>query len=195
MTWAAPPAQHRRRRPGLSTLTTVGLVVSDAELRRTADRLEADLVPIAHAPDVPAMDKLHALFATMTPWQERRRDELRAWYSSHDAATWEKLRHEIRTRVAPLLATIIGQGMRERVFAADRHGHVASLTVSLVQNLDERLACLALTRGAWEAAEQAIATFTRAVTDLLGAPAGAVVLVDPRLLRSWFAPGTDTVTD
>jgi hypothetical protein len=170
-------------------------VVSDAELRRTADRLEADLVPIAHARDVPAMDKLHALFATMTPWQERRRDELRAWYSSHDAATWEKLRHEIRTRVAPLLATIIGQGMQERVFAAGRHGHVASLTVSLVQNLDERLAYLALTRGAWEAAEQAIATFTRAVTDLLGAPAGAVTLVDPRLLRSWFAPGTDMVTD
>jgi hypothetical protein len=172
----------------------VGLVVSDADLRRTADRLEADLAPIAHARDVQAMDKLHAFFATMTPWQERRRDELRAWYSSHDAATWEKLRREIRTRVAPLLANIIGQGVQEGVFATDHHGRAARLTVSLVQNLDERLAYLALTQGAWEAAEQAIAMFTSAVADLLGAPAGVVALVDPRLLRSWFAPETDAVT-
>jgi hypothetical protein len=85
----------------------------------------------------------------MTPWQERRRDELRAWYSSHDAATWEKPRREIRTRVAPLLADIIGQGTREGVFATDRHGRAARLTVSLVQNLDERLAYLVLTQGAW----------------------------------------------
>jgi hypothetical protein len=167
-------------------------VTSDAEARRTADALEADLIPIAHAHDVPAMDKLHGLFAAMTPWRTRRRDHLRAWYSNHDAATLEKPRHEITTRIAPLLAHIIWQGMLEGVFVVDRRDQAARLVVSLVRNLDERLACLALTREPWDAAEQAIALFTDAVADLLGTPAGSVVLVDPRLVRSWFVPETDT---
>lgn len=169
-------------------------VPTDAELRRTADMLAADLTPIVHAPDISAMDKLHGFLATMTPWQTRRRDELRAWYSAHDAVTHDKLRREIKTRVAPLLATIVGQGVREGVFVVDRRDRAARLTVSLMQDLEERLVYLALAKEPWETAEQAVAMVTAAVADLLGAPAGSVVLVDPRLLRSWFAPEPNTAT-
>jgi hypothetical protein len=80
------------------------------------------------------------------------------------------------------------------VFTVDRRDRAARLIVSLVQNLDDRLAYLTLTSASRETAEQAVAMFTEAVADLLGAPAGSVVLVDPRQLRLWFATETDAVT-
>jgi hypothetical protein len=61
------------------------------------------------------------------------------WQSDDNAIVRQKLRPGIADRIAPLLAGIIDQGVREGVFTAVYPEQTALVIVSLVQDLNDRL--------------------------------------------------------
>jgi hypothetical protein len=82
-------------------------------------------------------------------WKAQRRDLLvsllRVWCSDDNAVLRQKLRPGIADRIAPLLADIIGQGVQEGVFTVAYPDQMGRVIVSLIQDLNDRLAELVLT--------------------------------------------------
>lgn len=166
----------------------------EAVVERLADRTAAVLAPAASAPDVPALDKLQRFFAALAGWKLERRELLvallRVWYSDDNAVVRQKLRRGIADRVAPLLALIVGQGREEGVFTAAHPDQAGRVIVSLVQELNERLADLFITdereRGDLREVEDTVSAYTEALERILGVRGGSVVLVEMATLRPWF---------
>lgn len=171
----------------------------EAVVERLADAVAAGLAPVV-ATGGDALDKLNGVFAALATWKVERRDLLmallRVWQSDDNAVLRLKLRPGIAERVAPLLAAIVDQGLRENVFSVPDAEQSARVAVSLVQDLNDRLADLFLAmeagQGEWHALEQAVAAHTDALERILGAPGGSVVLVDLAVLRAWFEIGADS---
>jgi AcrR family transcriptional regulator len=168
----------------------------EAVVDRLADAVAASLAPMVERSDVTALDKLGRFFAALATWKTGWRDLLvallRVWQSDDNAIARQKLRHGIVDRSAPLLAGIVDQGVREGVFTAVYPEQTARVIVSLVQDLNHRLATLFLAtetgQGDWPTVEHTVTAYTDALARVLGAPAGSVVLVDPDVLRRWFEP-------
>lgn len=173
----------------------------EAVVDRLADAVAASLAPMAAEPDAAAMDKLGRFFAALAAWKSRRRDLLiallRVWQSDDNAIVRQKLRPGIAGRIAPLLADVVDQGVREGVFTAPYPDQTARVIVALVQDLNDRLATLLLAtesretgqgdrRSIMRTVEHTIAAYTDALERILGAPTGSVLLVDPDMLRPWF---------
>jgi AcrR family transcriptional regulator len=168
----------------------------EAVVDRLADAVAASLAPVAGRSDAMALNKLDHFFAALATWKTRRRDLLvallRVWQSDDNAIVRQKLRPGIADRIAPLLAGIIDQGIQEGVFTATYPEQTARVIVSLVQDLNDRLATLFLAtetgQGDWLTVEHTVTAHTHALARVLGVPAGSVVLVDPAVLRWWFDP-------
>jgi hypothetical protein len=161
-----------------------------------ADATAATLTPIAGDPDLAALDKLLNFFSALAGWKVQRRDLLvsltRVWCSDDNAVLRQKLRPGIADRIAPLLADIIGQGVQEGVFTVAYPDQMGRVVVSLIQDLNDRLAELLLAakpgQRALPTAEHTIAAYTDALERILGVPAGSVLLVKTQMLRPWFDP-------
>jgi AcrR family transcriptional regulator len=168
----------------------------EAVVQRLADAIAAALTPIADDADVLALDKLLNFFSALSGWKVQRRDLLvsltRVWCSDDNAVLRQKLRPGIAERIAPLLADIIGQGVQEGVFTVAYPDQMGRVVVSLVQDLNDRLAELVLAaepgQRTLRTAEHAVAAYTDALERILGVPAGSVVLVKTQTLRPWFNP-------
>jgi AcrR family transcriptional regulator len=166
----------------------------EAVVERLADRTAAVLAPIADDPDPPALDKLGRFFAALAGWKVQRRELLvallRVWHSDDNAILRQKLRPSIADRIAPLLARIIHQGVSEGVLAAAHPDQFGRVVVSLVQDLNDRLADLFIAyergNGDFRQVEQTVSAYTDALERILGAPTGSVVLVETATLRPWF---------
>lgn len=166
----------------------------EAVVERMADATAAHLAPVAGDPALPAPDKLLRFFAALATWKARRRDLLlsllRVWCSDDNAVLRQKLRRGIADRIAPLLADIISQGVREGVFTSAHPDQAGRVVVSLVQDLNDRMADLVLDAGSGDerlrTAWQTVAAYTDALERILGVPAGTVVLVEVDTLRPWF---------
>jgi hypothetical protein len=116
----------------------------------------------------------------------------RVWCSDDNAVLRQKLRPGIADRIAPLLADIIGQGVQEGVFTVAYPDQMGRVIVSLIQDLNDRLAELLLAAKPGQrtlpTAEHTIAAYTDAPERILGVPAGSVLLVETQMLRPWFDP-------
>ena len=171
----------------------------EAVVDRLADAVAESLAPVIHA-ETRAIDKLNGFFAAVATWKVQRRDLmvalLRVWQSDDNAVLRQKLRPGIAERVAPLVADIVDQGVGEGVFTVRDADQSARVVVSLVQDLNDRLADLFLvmeaSQGEWRTVEQAVAAHVEALERILGAPGGSVVLVDLAVLKAWFLEGADT---
>jgi hypothetical protein len=160
-----------------------------------ADATAATLTPIAGDPDLAALDKL-LHFSALARWRAQRRDLLvslaRMWCSDDNAVLRQKLRPGIADRIAPLLADIIGQGVQEGVFTAAYPDQMGCVIVSLIQDLNDRLAELLLAaepgQRTLRTAEHTIAAYTDALERILGVPAGSVVLIKTQTQGPWFDP-------
>jgi hypothetical protein len=89
-----------------------------------------------------------------------------------------------------LLATIIGQGTSEGIFTIAEPNAAGRVVVSLIQDLNDRLAELTMAHwqsgGDFAQVEQTVAAYTDALQRILAAPTASVQLVDTEALRLWF---------
>jgi AcrR family transcriptional regulator len=156
----------------------------------------AAVAPLVADPDLPATAKLARLFSGIAGWKAERKDLmlalLRVWYSDDNAIVRDKLRQGMLTRLAPLLAAIIGQGRDEGVFSVTSPEESARMLVYLIGGAQDLAVELFFARQAgtitFEAVESRLAAYKEAFERILGAPAGSLtfVFVDDSTLRLWF---------
>lgn len=120
----------------------------------------------------------------------------RVLYSDDNAIFRQKARARAISTVTPLLTEIIRQGITEGVVTVVYPDEVGELLVCLVLDLSDTIASLLL-----ESArpgdlarrfEHTVAVYSRALERLLGAPAGALPLIDADALRQWMITPDNT---
>jgi AcrR family transcriptional regulator len=165
----------------------------DALLARAQDEVLAVLRPIAQDAHLGALDKLQRFFPTLGRWKTDRKDFLlelaRVLYSDDNAIFRQKARAQAITSVTPLLTEIIRQGIQEGVVTVTYPDEVGELLVGLALDLSDTIAGLLLnTARPGDLAvrfERTVAVYTGALQRVLGAPAGALPIIDADALQEW----------
>ncbi len=171
----------------------------EAISERMLQEMEQILLPIMHDPQLPALEKLHRFFATVSSWKTARRDFflalLQGWYRDNNAIVRQKLHTIGTTWLAPWLSAIIRQGVEEGVFVTSYPDQVGEVVLALVMELGETLGRLLLSfepeRDDLLRIEGTVAVYTDALDRVLGAPKGSLQIVDAETLRAWFVSSRD----
>jgi AcrR family transcriptional regulator len=167
----------------------------DALVARMGDEARRVLVPILEDEELSAMQKLQRWFDTAAQWKTARKDFLlsliRVWYHDDNAVVRLKLRSDTLAWIRPLLTQVIQQGIGEGSFSPSHPEQVGQVVFSLLYDLGDSLADGLLTgasdEGTFAAAEAMTAAYTDAVERALGTQPGNLSMVDPELLRTWYA--------
>ncbi len=116
---------------------------------------------------------------------------IRVWYHDDNAVVRLKLRSDTLAWIRPLLTHVIQQGIEEGVFTPSHPEQVGQVVFSLLYDLGDSLADGLLTgasdKGTFAAAQAMTAAYTDAVERALGTQPGSLSMVDPELLRTWYA--------
>ncbi len=168
----------------------------EAVVERMADGVAVVWAGVMAEPALSATRRLEAVFASLGQYKTERRDlalaVLESWLSDDNAIVREKLRRLVAGRLAPLLATIIRDGVASGEFTPTNPQEAAGVVVSLIQGANE--AAVDLYVGAHAGAldlenvERAFAAYTEALERILGVAPGSLTLIDHALLRTWFVP-------
>jgi AcrR family transcriptional regulator len=172
----------------------------DALLVRTQQEVLALLRPIAQDADLSALEKLRRFFPTLGRWKTDRKDFLlelaRVLYSDDNAIFRQKARARAISTVAPLLTEIIRQGIKEGVVTAVHPDEVGELLVCLALDLSDTIAGLLLASARpgdlARRLEHTVAVYSGALERVLGAPAGALPLIDAVALQQWVMTPDNT---
>ena len=151
------------------------------------------LAPIVADPNLTAVEKLRRYFDTAVQWKTAQKELmlalLRIWYTDQNAIVRQKQQALAFKRVAPMLATIIRQGVDEGTFTTRYPEQTAAVVVALIASLGDTWANLLLAdRPAPDAAQQlecGLAAYSEALERVLGAPAGSLPLMDAEALKAW----------
>ena len=168
----------------------------EALIERILGEVEHVATPITRDPNLPALEKLQLLFATMGRWKTERKDLmlalLRVWYADDNAIVRQKIYSSALKRIAPLITEIVCQGAREGTLATSYPEHTGEVIFSLFQGLGDAFAELLLASepeaGSFESVRCRVDTYNDAIERVLGIPMGSMVLVDAETLRQWFVP-------
>ena len=166
----------------------------DGVVARMVDAALLSVEPVVENPDLPATDKLRALFAGIAAWKTARKELLIAlmevWLSDHNAIVREKFRRVVVDRLTPVMAAIIRQGQAERVFTVTSPEEAARVFVSFLLSLNQSTTELYMDRQAGrislEDVRRALDAQVEALERVLGAPPGSLTLVDETVLHAWF---------
>jgi AcrR family transcriptional regulator len=153
----------------------------------------ASVQPVVDDPHLPALEKFHRFFAGMDRFNAEQKPLilalLRVWYTDENAIVREKVRLNTFTQLGPLLASILQQGITERVFADADPMALAEVVLSLIIGMEERLGPLLLAHDSghstFDALLASVTTYTAAVERILNVPPGSLTLIDPRKLEDW----------
>jgi AcrR family transcriptional regulator len=163
-------------------------------VERMVDAALLSVQPVVDDPDLPALEKLSALFAGIAAWKTARKELLlaliRVWLSDHNAVVREKFRRMVVDRLTPLMATIIRQGQAEGVFRVSAPDDAARVFVSFLLSLNQSTTEIFLARQAGaitlDDVRRALDAQVEAMERVLGAPAGSLTLVDESVIHEWF---------
>jgi AcrR family transcriptional regulator len=167
----------------------------EAVVERMTDTAMAVVEPIAADPDLPAAEKLQALFSVAGRWKTQRSDlllgMLRSWYAPENDLVRLRVARAGAARLTPLLAGIVRQGAAENAFDPSSADECAEILMALFTGSGDSIGRLVLDRQdgriSFEAAERHIAAYGEAIERILGLPAGSFVFVDAPSLHVWFA--------
>jgi AcrR family transcriptional regulator len=166
----------------------------EAVVERFADGAIADLAPVLHDPTLPALRKVERFFAGIARRKAEQKDLVLAiievWNSDGNAIVREKLRRLTVSRMTPLLAAVITQGINEGVFRAASADETATVIVSLMLGFQELANEYFIARQAgtitFEVVQRSVSSFTEAFERILGIPKGSLTLTDEATLHFWF---------
>jgi AcrR family transcriptional regulator len=167
----------------------------DGVVSRMVESAIASLAPAVADPHRSALEKLDAVFSGLASFKADRKDLilalLRVWLSDDNVVVREKLRRGVITRMTPLLAAIIRQGVAEGAFSTTSADHAARVFVSLVMGANEAAVDLFLARQAatvtFEEVEATLAAFGEAFERVLGARPGSLGFAGrSAVIREWF---------
>ncbi len=168
----------------------------EALIERLIDEAQRILTPIVEDPALPAIDKLRRYFDVAARWKAAQKDYLLAllsvWYDDNNAIVRQKVFSEMTKRVGPMLAEIIRQGVREGAMATRFPDEAGAILLAIFQGLSDTIVGHLLLAGKAQDVdlprmESLFAAYNDAVERILGTPAGSLPLVDPALVKEWFA--------
>ena len=156
------------------------------------------LVPIVNDSDLGALEKLQQFFATIVQWDTEQKTVLLAllpvWYMDENAIVREKMLMAMMQYDAPLLATIIQQGVQEGVMRTVYPDQASDIALLLFQGVKQALAQLLLSaeskRSVRQRSEIIITAYTDALERILGIPPHTLNLADSSTLKQWFESST-----
>lgn len=165
-----------------------------AVIERFVDQALVSIAPIVADPTCSAPEKLASVFAGIGSFKSQRKEFLigllEIWLSDHNAVVRERFRREAAQRLAPLLETVIAQGIEEGSFSAASAPHAARVFVTLLLGLNEVATRLFLDRQGgrigFDEVQLSFAGFSEAFERILGARPGSLQMVDPSILHEWF---------
>jgi AcrR family transcriptional regulator len=168
----------------------------EAVLARIMDIVEQLLLPIVHDPHLSALEKLQRFCATLARWKTSQRTFLlallRVWYTDDNAIVRQKLHVANDERSAPLLTTIIRQGIQEGVMAVSYPDQIGEIVLSIMADLSEKLGRQLIScepnLATLQLMEETTAAYTEALERVLGAAKGSLCIVDSETLKLWVIP-------
>lgn len=171
----------------------------EALIERMQKELDQSLLPVVHDTRLPALEKLRRFFAVLSRWKFAQKSFalalLHIWYTDENAIVRQKLRAMRVKRVAPMLATIIRQGIQEGVLMTAYPDTIGAVIVSLILDLSETLGELLLAseakRDKFLHVERITATYTNALERILGLPSDSLEIADAGTLQGWVALSKD----
>ena len=166
----------------------------EAVIERMVEAGLAAVAPIVDDCHLTALEKLIGVFGGIGRWKTDRKalvlSLLQVWISDENAIVREKFRRGLAGHMLPLLSTIVEQGMREGVFNVSSPVVTAQVMLMLLLGLQEVATDLFIARQAntvnYEEVVSTLAGYTDAFERVLGAPQGAVDVVDEVVMRGWF---------
>ncbi len=166
----------------------------DGVVERFAEVVMAAVAPVLADPGLSAFRKLERVFRTIASFKAEQKELVLAiievWNSDANALLREKLRRLTARRLAPILSTIIRQGMEEGVVSSGSPDDTAKVIVYLIQGYQELAVDLFRARRAGtvslEEVRRTFAAATQALERILGAPEGSITLMEEATLRFWF---------
>jgi AcrR family transcriptional regulator len=168
----------------------------EALIERLGKQVEPLLIPIVQDDHLTATEKLQRFFEVAARWKTDRKDYLltlvNVWYADENAILRQKVQAAVIPQTAPLLTTIICQGVREGVFHTDFPEQVSEIISSLLQSFGDTLIKMIFKPEFHSETlahlETLAACYQTAAERILGADAGSLPLFDTAILREWFSP-------
>ncbi len=169
--------------------------ILEAVIARMTTAGMAVIEPIAADPDLPALAKLQAVFATAGRWKSERSDILlaviRSWCSPGNDLVRVRTEAAAYAEFVPLMARIIRQGAAEGVMDPSSPDHAAMILTALFTGSSDAIYNLLLDRldghVTFEEVQRFIHAYEEAIERILGLRPGSFCLIDPQSLHVWFA--------
>jgi AcrR family transcriptional regulator len=166
----------------------------EAIVERFGESSMAAVAPILNDPKLPALRKLEKVFAGIARMKAEQKGLMLAvmdvWRSDGNAIVREKVRRISERLLAPLLTSVVRQGVEEGTCHVSSPEESAMVLLSLMSGFQEVVLDLFLARQAgtvsFEAVQRSIASFTQAFERILGVPQGSLTLTDEPTLHFWF---------
>ncbi|AKB77403.1 hypothetical protein MSHOH_0920 [Methanosarcina horonobensis HB-1 = JCM 15518] len=170
----------------------------EALTERIQEETEKPLLPIVHDPHLSAIEKLQGFFATLDRLRIAQKADvvklLRVWYTDDNAIVRQKVDDAVFKQRAPLLTTIVLQGIQEDVFTTAYPDQAGEVILSLVQGMGNTHAKLLLSleqecdeRRCVEDIVSVHAAYMDAIERVLGAPPNSLYRADVEAVKVWVA--------
>lgn len=176
-----------------------------AMVERMMQSIDQLMQPLLADESLGALAKFERFFDTTARWKAAQKDYLLPllgiWYADENAIVRQKLMDTGYQWLAPHLAVIIAQGVREGVMDVPAPAAVSQVLVGLLENMGTSIARSLLELGENSTAEQrreflrqmqeTVDAHTRAIERVLGAPAGSLCLIEIDTLQEWIVPAIE----
>jgi AcrR family transcriptional regulator len=173
----------------------------EAIITRMLDDAETLLQPIVTTPNLPALEKLQRFFTTLTRWKAAEHKALllavlRVWYANENALTRHLSNTATTERLAPLLSSIVKEGIAQGSFTMPYSDEMGELIIALIHTLQHTLAKRLLSfdpvQDAFDPIVAVVESYNQALERILGAPLHSLELIEPTTLRAWFLNPDDS---
>jgi len=166
----------------------------DGVVERLADSAMAAVAPILADRSLPALRKLERVLSGIARIKAEQKELVLAvmevWNSDGNALVREKIGRISASRMEPILAQIISEGIDEGTIKVSAPGETARVILYLVRGYQELAGEHFLARQAgtmtFDDVLRSYSAFTEAFERILGIPKGSVTLMDEPTMRFWF---------
>ena len=172
--------------------------VLEALIERGQPEVEQALIGIVDDPNMSALEKLKQYFAMLDRMRIAQRtliaDLLHIWFADENAIVREKADEMIVQRRAPLLSTIVRQGIQEGVFTTPYPDQAGEIILAITRGMGNSLLKLILTfeqdRDQLHYIDDMVANTAataEAIERVLGAPTNSLYRPDAEAVKGWLA--------
>jgi AcrR family transcriptional regulator len=174
------------------------LALLEAILVRRQAELQQRFLLIVQDAQLPTLAKLQRFFDTLSLWKTAQKalllPLLQVLYGNDNAVFRQKLRAIALQHTAPLLTTILVQGIEDGIVAVAYPDQTSEVILALVLDLGDACAGLLLSPepDLLSRMERLVAAYTEAIARVLGLPDGSFSIIDPPTLAEWVVPPRET---